>query len=75
MTVLKATKIGNSVGVIIPKEILEALHIKAGDKVFATIAPEGAVQLTPYDPEFEKAMDAFDKTRRKYRNAFRELAK
>ena len=75
MTVLKATKIGNSVGVIIPKELLEVLRIKAGDKVFASIAPEGSVQLSPYDPEFEKAMEAFDKTRRKYRNAFRELGK
>ena len=75
MTVLKVTKIGNSVGVIIPKELLEVLHIKAGDKVFASIAPEASVQLSPYDPEFEKAMEAFDKTRRKYRNAFRELAK
>ncbi|MEJ2181416.1 MAG: AbrB/MazE/SpoVT family DNA-binding domain-containing protein [Gammaproteobacteria bacterium] len=74
MAVLKLTKIGNSEGVIIPKEILENLHLKAGDQVFATLAPDG-VHLTPYDPEFESAMKAFDRTRRKYRNTFRELAK
>lgn len=74
MAVLKLTKIGNSEGVIIPKEMLESLHLKAGDQVYATMGPDG-VQLTPYDPDFDDAMKAFDRTRRKYRNAFRKLAK
>lgn len=74
MAVLKARKIGNSLGVILPKEILEQLHIKEGDTVFASSSPDG-VYLTPYDPDFEVTMKAFDRTRRKYRNALRELAK
>ncbi len=74
MAVLKARKIGNSLGVILPKELLEQLHIKEGDTVYASSTPDG-VQLTPYDPDFEVAMKAYSRTRRKYRNALRELAK
>ena len=71
---LKARKIGNSVGVILPREVLEKYHIQEGDTLFGNEAAEG-VYLTPYDPDFEAAMKAFERTRRKYRNAFRELAK
>ena len=74
MYALKARKIGNSVGVILPKEILERLRIKEGDEVFATDVEDG-VCLTPYQPDFEDAMKAFERTSRKYRNALRELAK
>ena len=74
MATLKARKIGNSLGVILPKEILEQFHIEEGDTIFASSTPDG-VHLTPYDPDFEVAMKAFDHTRRKYRNALRELAK
>ena len=74
MYALKTRKIGNSLGVIIPKEILEKLRIKEGEQVFATDLPNG-LRLTPYQPDFESAMKAFERTRRKYRNALRELAK
>lgn len=74
MHTLKLRKIGSSVGVILPKEMLERLHLHEGDQLFAEENRDG-VQLSPYDPEFESAMQAFDKTRRKYRNALRELAK
>lgn len=74
MSALKTRKIGNSIGVILPKEMLEQFHIKEGDTLYASSTPEG-MQLTPYDPEFEVAMKAFERTRRKYRNALRELAK
>jgi putative addiction module antidote len=74
MHALKTRKIGNSLGVILPKEVLDRFHIAEGDTVFATITPEG-VHLTPYDPDFESAMKAFARTRRKYRNALRDLAK
>ncbi|MCP3665590.1 MAG: AbrB/MazE/SpoVT family DNA-binding domain-containing protein [Gammaproteobacteria bacterium] len=71
---LKLRKIGSSVGVILPKEMLEHMHLQEGDKLFAEDNHNG-IQLTPYDPEFEAAMQAFGQTRRKYRNALHELAK
>lgn len=74
MHTLKLRKIGSSVGVILPKEMLEALHLSEGDQIFADATPDG-LQLTPYDPEFEAAMEAFGRTRKKYRNALHQLAK
>ena len=71
---LKLRKVGTSVGLILPKELLETLHLVEGDQVFADTNKDG-LQLTPYDPEFEAAMDAFDRTRKKYRNALHQLAK
>ncbi len=74
MAALKIRKIGNSVGVILPREILESLSVGEGDTLFTSTTDAG-VQLSPFDPEFDSAMKAFEVTRRKYRNAFRELAK
>lgn len=74
MQALKLRKIGNSVGVILPKEALDAMRIKEGDTLYISTSAEG-MQLSPYDPEFEAAMEAFEGTRRQYRNALRELAK
>lgn len=71
---IKIRKIGNSLGVTIPQEILKKLNVSEGDSVFVTETPEG-VQITPYDPDFQASMQAFAKTRKKYRNALRELAK
>lgn len=74
MTKLKVRRVGNSLGVILPKEVSEKLRVEADDTLFITETPDG-IQITPYDPEFEAAMNAFDKTRGKFRNAFRELSK
>ena len=74
MHVLKLRRIGNSVGVIIPKELLESMHIAEGDEVVVTSDPDG-VRLTPYAAEFADALAAFEKTRKRYRNALRELGK
>jgi len=74
MYTLKIRKVGSSLGMILPAEILKALHIGEGDQLFAIVDKDG-VRLTPYDPEFDSAVHAFERTRRKYRNAFRELAK
>ena len=74
MATLKLRKVGSSVGVIIPKEILDKLHLTEGDQVYAS-ANNNGLQLTPYDPDFDAAMEAFSRTRRKYRNALRKLAK
>ena len=49
MQALKVRKIGNSIGVILPKELIEKLKITEGDQIFASESPEG-INLTPYDP-------------------------
>ena len=54
MTALKLTQIGNSVGVILPKEVLARLKLEKGDTVFVTDAANG-VMLTPYDPALTDA--------------------
>jgi putative addiction module antidote len=72
---LKIRKIGNSLGVILPREIAEPMHLRAGDELHAIAQPGSGVMLSPYDPNFEDAMAAFERTRVKYRNALRELAK
>lgn len=74
MTPLKLTQIGNSVGVILPKEILARLKLEKGDTVFVTEAADG-VMLTPYNPEFEDQMAAARKVMKARRNVLRELAK
>ena len=74
MANLKLRKIGNSYGVILPKEMLSRLKIKEGDTVYAHDIPDG-VQITAADADFEAGMAAFEHTNRKFRNAFRELAK
>ncbi|MDD5587186.1 MAG: AbrB/MazE/SpoVT family DNA-binding domain-containing protein [Alphaproteobacteria bacterium] len=67
------TQIGNSTGVILPKEAAKRLKVKKGDSVFLTETPDGYA-LTPYDPEFEKAMTATHEVMGKYRNTLRKLA-
>jgi len=74
MHTLKLRKIGNSVGFILPKDMQDSLRIQEGDTLYATNTPDG-IQITPYDPQFEAEMNAFERTRRKYRNALKELAK
>ena len=71
---LKIRKVGNSAGVTLPKELLSRLNVAEGDELIVTEDKDG-YRITPYDPQFERAMKAFERTRRKYRNAFRELAK
>ncbi|MDZ7779794.1 MAG: AbrB/MazE/SpoVT family DNA-binding domain-containing protein [Gemmatimonadota bacterium] len=67
-------KMGGSVGATLPKDIAESLHVQEGDELFVIETDQG-VLLTPYDPEFQEAMAAYERTANKYRNALRELAK
>ena len=71
---LKITPIGNSLGVILPREALAKLKLTGGDAVFLTETPEG-FRITPYDPGFEAQMNAAKQVMKKRRNALRELAK
>lgn len=72
---IKIRRIGNAHGVILPREILNKLHVKDGDKLFLTEASDGSYGITPYDPGFEKQMAMTQKTMSRYRNTRRELAK
>ena len=75
MTTLKIRKVGNSLGAILPAELLTELKVKEGDSLYVVKDPAGGVRLTAYDPDLAAAMEAFDEGRRAYRNALRELAK
>jgi putative addiction module antidote len=74
MTALKLTQIGNSVGVILPKEVLARLKLEKGDTVFLTDAADG-IKLTPYSAEFEAQMEAAREVMKRRRHVLRELAK
>jgi putative addiction module antidote len=74
MTALKLTQIGNSVGVILPKEILARLKLEKGDTVFVTDAA-GGVLLSPYSSEFEQQMGEARRIMKQRRDVLRELAK
>jgi putative addiction module antidote len=74
MTALKLTQIGNSVGVILPKEVLARLKLEKGDTVFLTDAAHG-VNLSPYDPALEAQLKAGRDFMREYRDTFHQLAK
>jgi putative addiction module antidote len=74
MHALKLTQIGNSVGLILPKEVLARLKLEKGDTVFVTETPEG-VAMTPYDPQFADQMDAARVIMKKRRAVLHELAK
>ncbi len=73
MIQLKLTKVGNSVGAILPKEALARMHVDAGDTVFLTDAPDG-YRITPYDPTFAQQMSAAEAVMKKRRAVLRELA-
>ncbi|WP_310474437.1 AbrB/MazE/SpoVT family DNA-binding domain-containing protein [Sandarakinorhabdus sp.] len=71
---LKITAIGNSAGIILPKELLARLGVEKGSVLNVVETPNG-VELTAYDPEFEAQMEAAREVMGRYRNALRELAK
>lgn len=74
MHTLKLTQIGNSVGVILPKEVLARLKLEKGDTLFLTDSPEG-YRITPHDPVFEQQMAVARDIMKNRRAVLRELAK
>jgi putative addiction module antidote len=75
MLELKIRKIGNSLGVVLPKEAVNRLHADEGDRLFLIEAPNGAYELTPYDPTFEKKMKKATEIMQRYRNTLHSLSK
>jgi len=74
MVALKLRKIGNSIGLILPAEVLAQMRVGLDDTVHITETVDG-MRLTAFDPEFETQMTAARKVMRKRRNVLRELAK
>ena len=70
---LKITKVGNSAGLLLPKEALAKLRAAQGDTVFLTETAEG-LRITPYDPDFERQVEILQKVAKKRRNVLRKLA-
>ncbi|BBO85888.1 transcriptional regulator [Desulfosarcina ovata subsp. sediminis] len=68
------TQIGNSTGVILPKEAAARLKVKKGDSVYLTETSDG-YRISPYDQEFEAQIETARRGMAKYRNALHELAK
>lgn len=75
MVELKVRKFGNSLGVVLPKDVINRLQTGDGEKLFLIEAAEGDYRLTPYDPAFEKKMEKAEQIMFRYRNALRVLAK
>lgn len=73
-TPVKVRKVGNSLGVILTKDVVESLGVAEGDELFAIRTPDG-IRLTPYDPDFAEAIESTRDYMRRHRNAMRELAK
>jgi len=71
---LKLRKVGNSVGVILPRDQLARLKVKDGDPLYVVETDKG-IELRPYDPDFDAKVKAFERTSKKYRNALQDLAK
>ena len=74
MLKVKVTQVGNSMGILLPKEALNKMNTEKGDTLYLVEGPDGYT-LTPYSPDFEEQMTAANKVMRGYRNALRKLAK
>ena len=70
---LKITAIGNSAGVILPKELMARLRVEKGDELYAVETPDG-VRLTTYDPAFAAQMEVAEQIMRDRRDLLRKLA-
>ena len=73
MRTLKVTTIGNSTGVVLPKELLQRLRVEKGDTLFVLETPHG-IELVPYDPDFAAQMEAAERVMREDRDVLKKLA-
>ncbi|AWN44895.1 AbrB family transcriptional regulator [Methylobacterium durans] len=72
---LEVKRIGNSTGLILPRELLTRLNLEQGQWLHVTELPDGGVRLTPYDPDFDQAMALVDDIMDEYKDTLRALAK
>lgn len=71
----KVRKIGNSYGIVLPKEALQALKVEEGASLYLTEAPNNTLNINPERPGFEEKMEIVEGLMQRYRNTLRELAK
>ena len=71
----KVRKIGNSLGIVLPKEALQTLRVEEGATLYLTEAPQSSLTITPDHPGFDDTMRVAEDGMNRYRNALRELAK
>jgi putative addiction module antidote len=74
MATVKLTTVGNSVGVVLPRELLAKLRVEKGDTLYVLETPDG-IELTPYRPDFGEQMDAAESIMREHRDVLRKLAR
>ena len=72
---LKLSKIGKSIGVVLPQEVLSRLGVGAGDAICLTEGIDGSLRITPSSAEFKKQMKVAESISRRYARALRDLAK
>jgi putative addiction module antidote len=72
---LELKKIGNSTGVILPKELLARLNLEQGDWLYVTELPDRALRIGPYDPHHDEAMSLARELFKEYQDTFKALAK
>lgn len=75
MIELKVRRFGNSLGVMLPKEVISRLEAKDGARLYLIEAPEGGYRLVPYDPDFEAKMAKAEDITDRYRDTLHVLAK
>jgi putative addiction module antidote len=75
MVALKVRQFGNSLGVVLPKEVVNRLNTADREQLFLSEMPDGSYRLTPYDPTFEQKMSKAEDIMRRYRNTLHVLAK
>jgi putative addiction module antidote len=75
MVKLKVRKVGNSLGLVLPKEVVSRLHTGEGEEVFLLEGPNNTYRITPFDPAFEKKMAKAEEIMTRYRNTLHSLAK
>ena len=72
---LEIKRIGNSDGLILPRELMQRLDLKRGQQLHVTELAGGGLQLLPYDPDFEKTMETVDDIMDEYRDTLAALAR
>jgi putative addiction module antidote len=72
---IQVRKIGNSLGLILPKELLAQLGFREGDKLYPVRQPDGSLRLSPFDPKHARTMEIARQVMHQYRDTFAALAK
>jgi putative addiction module antidote len=75
MVELKIRKFGNSLGVVLPKEVIQRLHTGEGEPLFLMEGADGDYRLTAHDPDFEAKMAKAEDIMSRYRNTLHVLSK